>query len=155
VFIIPALRGYSATATPATSATRAIPVAPVAAIAHRPPEAATPATAATSEQSVAGVAHVAVADPRLRDPKFRSAIVAARDGADLDYWRPALAQGRLHLCGNCSSFRFGDDPGALGRCRRFKTEAAPFCAFDCPGFAVAKIPTAPRFMSANQECGGE
>jgi hypothetical protein len=54
--------------------------------------------------------------------------------------------GRLIVCGNCDAFRFGAKPAELGHCRRYDTEAAPFCPFQCPGFEVAKEPAAPAFL---------
>jgi hypothetical protein len=76
----------------------------------------------------------------------RRAIIQARDAAPLSDFRAAFVMGRLHLCGNCSRFIFGADPGALGHCQRFNLETAPFVPFWCAGFEVSRTPAAPDYL---------
>ena len=91
-------------------------------------------------------ARVIQRQPVTRAAERCSAIVAARDAADLNYWRAPLVLGHLHLCGNCAAFQFSPDPAGLGRCSRFNIEAAPFVPFWCAGFEVSRIATAPDYL---------
>ena len=91
-------------------------------------------------------ARVIQRQPIILEAERHSAIVAARDAADLDYWRAPLVLGRLHICCNCQLFAFAADPGALGHCRRFNLEAAPFLPFWCAGFEVSRTPPAPDYL---------
>jgi len=62
-------------------------------------------------------------------------------------FRAALVLGRLHVCCNCQQFTFSAaDPGALGHCRRFNLEAAPFVPFWCAGFEASRSPAAPDYL---------
>ena len=66
--------------------------------------------------------------------------------APLADFRAALVMGRLHVCCNCSEFRFGADPAGLGHCRRFNVEAAPFVPFWCAGFEPSHRAVAPDYL---------
>jgi hypothetical protein len=77
--------------------------------------------------------------------------LAARDAADLNSFRTALTKGRLHLCGNCTRFIFGQiDPAGVGWCDRYQTDTHPFVPMlKCAGFN-AQTPeraSAPEFIS--------
>jgi hypothetical protein len=78
----------------------------------------------------------------------RKAIKSACDAAtpDMQDSRAALVLGHLQLCGNCTRFVFGTDPGGLGHCRRFNLEAAPFVPFWCAGFEASRTPAAPDYL---------
>jgi hypothetical protein len=76
----------------------------------------------------------------------QAAIAAARDAARLDDWRAPLILGRLHLCGNCSRYRFGTDPAALGTCSLHGDGLLPFLPFDCSDFTVSQAPTGPACL---------
>jgi hypothetical protein len=75
------------------------------------------------------------------------AIAAARDAAPLAGYRAALILGRLHLCGNCSRYTFGQDPAGAGACSKHGDGLLAFAMpFDCRDFAVSAIPTAPAYL---------
>ena len=76
----------------------------------------------------------------------KRAITAARESAHIDDFLEALLLGRLHLCGNCSCFTFGSDPGGPGVCSKFGDGLAPFLPFWCAGFEVSRSPAAPDFL---------
>jgi hypothetical protein len=123
------------TATPATDIAKSSPV-----------EAATPATPATNVAIVA-MSHVAgQPDPRLQQPAFRRAVIAAREAADFPRFENALRAGNLMLCCNCPHFAFSDDPAQLGQCARFTVDAWPFVAFECAGYERAAQPVAPKYL---------
>jgi len=66
-------------------------------------------------------------------------------GGPTDF-REALIQGRLVICANCSRFKPGDLPAALGHCRWFNVETWPCVPFSCTRFAATAAPqTLSRF----------
>ena len=79
--------------------------------------------------------------------------------AALALHRAALLLGRLHVCCNCSTFVFGSNAAALGHCRRFNLEAAPFVPFWCSGFEASGTPAAPDYLPesgrGSNPCEGE
>jgi hypothetical protein len=76
----------------------------------------------------------------------RRAIAKAIEAACLTNYCAALLLGRLHLCGNCTSFQFAADPGELGQCKRFLTDTWPFVPFWCSGFQISSTPAAPAYL---------
>jgi hypothetical protein len=76
----------------------------------------------------------------------RLAITKTRDESCLPDYRAALVLGRLHICCNCSSYRFGAVPAALGHCQRFDVEAWPFVPIWCSGFDASPSAVAPAFL---------
>jgi len=79
--------------------------------------------------------------------EYRSAIIAARDAADLEHWRAALILGRLHLCGNCTRYSFGEDPAGPGTCALHGEALLAFAMpFKCSDFAASATPAAPAYV---------
>ena len=79
----------------------------------------------------------------------RTAIQAAAQAASpvLDDFRQALVLGRLHVCGNCSRYTFGQDPAGAGTCSVHGDGLLAFAMpFDCRDFEVSPTPTAPSYL---------
>jgi hypothetical protein len=79
--------------------------------------------------------------------EFRSAALEAATAARLDDFRASLTLGRLHLCGNCSHFTFGDVPAEFGACALFGDGLVPFAMpFYCAKFVPSGTPVAPAYL---------
>jgi hypothetical protein len=77
----------------------------------------------------------------------QGAILDAVNAAKLEGFRASLILGRAHLCGNCSRFTFGADPGAAGTCALFGEGLVPFAMpFYCAQFEVSDTPWAPAYL---------
>lgn len=81
-----------------------------------------------------------------------AAMRVAMETASLAQYRAPLLFGRLHLCGNCRRYTFGQDPGGPGTCALHREGLLAFAMpFYCRNFTVSATPTAPDYLPTPQE----
>jgi hypothetical protein len=108
-----------------------------------PRRALSKATKATIRINKAAILHELDAEAAAR----QGAIIAAEDAANLEEWHAPLVLGRLHLCGNCVHYTFGQDPAAPGTCSKHGDGLLAFAMpFECQEFVISRVRTARKFL---------